>query len=197
MDKKELIKIKKLKGDVRGCCIKEIIELLKRKKLEREIQKIEEKIRSYNFYLDLKKIDLLEMYPLSEKIILLYSIFEILNLKKQDIKMIGEEAAKLSFANKTLTKFFTSLKVLFDKAPEIWRWYFDFGKILPIELDENEKYLLFRIENFNVPRLYCIFLNGFFETVIGYVIKEEKIKIEELKCTAEGDKFHEFKIYWS
>jgi hypothetical protein len=193
---KTIEKLKKIEGKVRGSCSESIVKYLKRINKESYLPEIEEKLKKYGFEEKLAKIDPLKWYPIALEVALIFSAKEVLNWGEKEIRELGKNIPKMSMMIRLLMKFLISLKVLFKKAPFYWEKHFNFGKLTVPEINEKEKYLLVKIENFDLHPLYCKFLEGYFETMLLFVSKTKNIEVKEIKCPFKGNSSHEFLFNW-
>lgn len=183
-------------GNVKGTIILTNIEYIKRKWGEEAVLKLKERIKELEIPLDFGKIKHAEMYPEAISVLVVLLIKEVLNLKEQDIFEMGQAAMKLSPIVKILTKFFLSIDVVLEKAPEYWRQYFDFGEFEVVEYDKEKKYAIVRLKGYKFHPLLCFYHMGYFYQVAKIASGAKRVTVEETKCVFRGDPFHEYYFTW-
>lgn len=194
---KETIKrIAKEGYQTRGDLLILIEDYLRKKGLEKFFPKIKEKMAEYGYPLDSKEINIMGWYPLAMEIALIFSLVDVLKWTEKEIKILGKDFTRLSFIEKILTKYLISPQVTFKASQLIWRKHMDKGELEGVELNEKEKYAIFRLKDFHIHPLYCQFLSGMLETFGDYVTGSKENICQETKCTFKGDSYHEFLIKW-
>ncbi len=195
---KELHRIKKTKGNVKGSCGLAIFEYLREKVSEEEIKEIKKRINFYGYVLDPEKLSPVSMCPIDFELAIIFSIQDVLGWKDSEIKEMGRNIPKLSFIVKFFVKYLVSLKKGYEHSSIYWQTHFDFGKMETPELNEKENYLVLTLKEFDIHPIYCVFLTGYFETMAGFILgKKENIFCEEKECVFRGDPHHLFTIKWS
>ena len=82
------------------------------------------------------------------------------------------------------------------ESPKMWSKHWTIGKLVPVKLDEKQKYAVIRVEEFDLHPLYCIYLEGYFAGIVQMLAKASKIDSRETKCSFKGDPYHEFTVKW-
>ncbi|MGC9031415.1 MAG: hypothetical protein ACP5H7_01430 [Minisyncoccia bacterium] len=181
---------------VKGACAKAIFNYLKAKASEDDLKKIKEKIQSYGFNINLDNISPVKMYPIGLELAIIFSLSEVLNWKEKEIKELGRNVPKLSFIVKFFIKYLISLEKGYKSSPIYWKTHFNFGILETPEINKKEKYLILVLKDFSIHPLYCKFLEGYFETMAGFILGKRDVSCNETKCVYRGDNYHEFKIQW-
>ncbi|HDZ54229.1 MAG TPA: hypothetical protein ENI19_00875 [Candidatus Nealsonbacteria bacterium] len=195
--KETIDRLSKTKYQERGNGIKAIAEYIEKKEGKEAVSKIEEKLAQYGYPVILKEIRALGWYPVALTAALLFAISETLNWGEKEMKEMGQVEPKMSFLVKYLAKYIISIKRLYQAATIFWKKTYNFGKLETIELNQKEKYGILRIKDFNIHPFFCRYLEGYFETISGFVLRGvKKIWCQEVKCNFQGDSFHEFIIRW-
>lgn len=161
------------------------------------LPQIKEKMKEYGYPLDSKEINIMSWYPLAMEIALIFTLIEVLNWTEKEIKMLGKDFTRLSFIEKILTKYLISPQVTFKASQIIWRKHMNKGELEGIELNEKEKYAIFKLKNFDIHPIYCQFLCGMLETFGDYVTGSKENVCRETKCTFKNNSWHEFLITWN
>lgn len=182
---------------IRGSGLKTIVEYLQKKKGEEIIPEIEERLFQYGYSVKLREIRSLEWYQAAFVAALLFSISEVLNWSEEEMKDMGRNEPKTAFLIRYLAKYIISLKQLYQAAAVFWKKTYNFGQIEAPELNKEEKYAIIKIKDFNLHPFFCRYLEGYMETLSGFVLRKyKKIWCYERKCFFDGDLFHEFVIHW-
>jgi predicted hydrocarbon binding protein len=195
--KKTIERLKSLEGNIRGCCLKSMVDALLEAKEEKFLPAIQQKLTEYGFEEDLRKIGALKWYPVAFIIASIFSFYEVLNWEESDIKEAGRNcpnsSAQILFR---LSVYTISFEKVFQKLSYFWQKLVGLGELESVELNEEEKYGIVRIKKFPIHPLYCVFIKGFGEGFGKLLIKSEKVSVEETKCIHKGDKYHEFVVRW-
>ena len=192
----EANRLMKIKGNARGVTLQTHAEYILYKKGDEGLRRVEEKLKELGYPLKFKEVRPLKWYPEGLGVLVLLVAKEIFNWSKSDIFDMGNSAPKYSFVVKLLLKYFLSPRRSFQESPKYWRKHYDFGELETGEFNEKEKYLIVREKGYKFHPIACIFHSGYFLRIAQYVIKSEKITIEETKCMFKGDPYHEFIIRW-
>ncbi len=123
------------------------------------------------------------------------AIKEVLELEEEDIRKLGSFAAKTSLIRRLFTKFFVSLDLMATRASEMWDEYYTTGDLSVQSADPEKGEIVLVLENFEVNRLHCFHLQGYFSSIISLVTGSE-VKCRETKCPFKGDEVHEFVLNW-
>jgi len=194
MTKEEIEKLMKTAGQVRGVTFKTDAEYMKNHYGDESISKVKKLLSDWGYPIDYEKIDAMEWMPIGLRILSLVAIKETFNLNDDGIKQIGLEAPKYSIIVKFFMKFFISVKKVFESAPKYWERHWSIGKIVTTELDEARKTAKIELRDFPLHLLYCKFAEGYYQTILNYVVKNAMCK--ETKCQFKGDNCHEFTFTW-
>ncbi len=192
--KEEIKKIMEIPGNVKGAVILADLGYIKRKLGQEGLDKIEGTLADLGYLLEFNKVlpfhDYREAYTISLYIILR----ELFNWSQEDIEKMGEDSAKMSAVMKFLMKFVPFSKIV-EEIPKYWSQHFDFGS-LEVESNEVEKYVKMRINGYHFHPLACAHQKGYFLTIARFSINATDISVEEVKCTHNGDPYHEYLITW-
>ena len=196
MSPEEIKQILNIEGQVRGDVLITDISYIKRisgpeaeKRVKEELVKIDSKI-------DFGKISKTSWYPVGWKVLILILTREVMKWTDQDLVDMGRFASKESFILKTLLRYFFSLERTFKESGRFWSNYWEAGEFIPYKINEDDKYLIIRLKDFEVHPDLCLYFRGHFESIANLLLKSEKISVEEKKCSFRGDDFHEFEIRW-
>jgi len=194
--KKEIKKLKKVKGKIRGEGILTNLEYIRYRKGEEGIKAVTKRLKELGEEIDFKSIRPMEWYPVYLDTLMDLAIMDALSWTEKDIFEMGNFAPKVSFLMRMMMKYFVSAKMSFTESPKYWNKNFDIGKLEAHEFNVKEKYMIFRVKNFKVHPITCVNHAGYFLRMAQFVLKSEKITIEETKCIFKGDPFHEYTIRW-
>jgi hypothetical protein len=141
------------------------------------------------------EIKTMDFYPIGLEAISILAIKEVFNFNKEKIIKMGASAPKFSIFLKIFIKYFPSIRLVVKESPKMWRKHYTIGELKMIEVNEKEKYVILRLENFNIHPLYCYSLIGYFSKILEMVVGTPVV-CEETKCFFRGDKHHEFLLTW-
>ncbi len=200
MKKNELKKVAdnlmKIRGKIRGEAVLNRYEYIRTKKGDKGVQAVERRLRELGYPLDFKKLQSLGWFPEGNSVLIILAAQEIFEWNDNDIFEMGKNAPTISFMVKLLMKYFVSLEKTFNATPENWEKHHNIGSIELVKIDEDKKELIFRLLDYKIHPVVCIYLKGYFLQFAKLVIKGEEVNIEETKCMFKGDPYHEFKITW-
>jgi len=190
-------KLMEIEGEVRGVVFKTDSEYLLKEEGEEGLKKLEEELEKLGYPIKFKEIKTMAFYPVGLRVLSLLAIKKVFNFNDEKIKKMGVFATKTSLIIKLFIKyFFSAQRVFYKEAPKIWRKHWTVGELTPVELNEEKKYGILRVKNFNLHPIYCCYLEGYFSGILQMLIKTQKITCEETKCTFRGDEYHEFLLKW-
>lgn len=185
----------KIKGEARGMTLKTDWEFILLQEKEQGLKKLEARMAELGYPLEYKKIRGMDFYPLGFDVLSLRVIEELFHYRQEDFQRLGAYASKLSLLLKIFVKYFPSPQLLIRQAPALWRKHYTVGDLEIIKIDEEKKEAIVRLENFNIHRLYCYTMMGYFTAVLQIFIGQP-IKVKETKCGLEGGEYHEFLLEW-
>lgn len=196
--KEEINKLMRIKIETRGVVLKTDGEYILEKEGEAGVNKLEEELKRLGYPIKYKEVKNMAFYPAGLRILSLIVIKKIFNFNDEKIKEMGLVATKKSLIVKLFIRYFLSIqRVFFREAPRIWQEHWTKGELIPIELNEEEKYGVLRLRDFDLHPLYCsVYLTGYFSGILQMLIKTRQITCQETKCSFRGDKYHEYLLKW-
>lgn len=190
-------KLMEIKGEVRGVTLGIDRDYVLKEKGEEGLKKVEEELEKLGFPIKYKEINTLGYYPLGLRALSLLAIKQVFNFNDQKIQEIGFFATKVSLIIKFFIKYvFSFQRVFFRESPKIWREHWTIGELIPVELNEEKKYAILQLKDFDLHPIYCTFLKGYLPGLFSLIVKSSKITCQETKCTFREDEFHEYLIKW-
>ena len=196
LSKEEADKLMKIKGNAKGAIFQAHAAYIRAEKGEAGIKKVEDGLENLGYPLRFEEIKPMEWYPEAHSVLTILVAKDAFNWNDNDISDMGNSAPKYSTIVKLLMRYFLSLERTFKESPKYWRKHFDFGKVETVKFSEKEKYLIVRVKDYAVHPIVCLFHAGFFKGLAHFVLKSEKINVEETKCIHRGDPYHEYVIRW-
>lgn len=195
--KEEIEKLMEIEGETRGVTFAIDRDYVLKKKGEEGLKRLEEGLAKLGHPIRYKEIETFGYYPVGLRALSLLVIKEVFKFGDEEIEEIGFFGTRSSLIAKFFIKYVFSLqKVFFQEGQRIWREHWTIGKIVPAELNEEKKYALLQLKDFNLHPIYCVFLKGYLSGLFSMVIKSPKITCQETKCSFRGDKYHEYLIEW-
>jgi hypothetical protein len=196
IDKKMVKRFLEQKGQARGIHFRNDAEFVLKKKGEKGLKDLETELKKLGCPIDYLKINNLGFYPIGWRPISLLAMEKVFGWKDKEIRELCAYAAGVSLIVKLYMKFFYSLDKMVEKAPEIWKEYFTEGELKVVDYDEQKRYTIIRVENFNLDPVFCRCLEGYFENIIKMVIRTDKVNCQETRCAFDQHDYHEFLIKW-
>jgi predicted hydrocarbon binding protein len=195
ISKEEFDKLMEIEGKARGLAIKEPINFIFKKEGADGLKKLEDTITNLGYPLKLEKIKMMSFYPIGLYGVILLTVKKLFNYSDKEFQEMGKVASKLSALVRVFMKYLVSLEKIVRTIPKYWKRYFTVGAAKLVELNEEKKYMILRIENFSYLPLHCQVLKGYFSGVIQMVVGD-RVTCEETKCPFRGDEYHEFLVKW-
>lgn len=195
INKKIADQLMALEGEVRGMAVKSHGEFIRLKRGEKELKELEKMMSKLGHPVEYQKIESMRFYPIGLEALTLVVIKELFDFGNKEFEELGVFSSKFSLIIKFFMKYFVSLKLTAKQASNIWKRYYTIGDFNVIDLNEKEKYVILRLENFQVHPLHCLHLKGYCAGVIKMIVKNP-VTCKEIKCSHKGDDYHEFLLKW-
>ena len=194
--KEEADELMKIEGNVKGVVFRTHASYIRDKEGEKGLRLVEEKMKELGYPVKFSEVEPFRWYRESQTILVILVAKEIFHWRDSDVFDMGNAAPKYSLIVKLLMKYFLSPKTTLRESPKYWMKHYDFGMLEVHEYNEKEKRMSVRIKEYKTHPIVCIFHKGYFLHIAQYVIKSQKIGIEETKCVYRGDPFHEYTVTW-
>jgi hypothetical protein len=196
---KEIVKkLMEIKGEAKGTTFKTDAEHILKEKGEEGLKRLEAELESLGCPIKYQEIKAMAFYPVGLRAISLLAIKKIFNYDDKKIEEMGFLATKRSLIVKLFVRYFLSVQRVFSKeAPLLWEQHYTIGELIPVELNEEKKYAILRLKDFDVHPILCCYLGGYFCGIVQMIIKSPQINFEERKCTFRGDEYHEYLLKWT
>jgi len=188
--------IREVSGRNRGVTLRTDMQYVKSKKGKEGLTKLQKRVDELGVDLKYEKIRNNEWYPASWRIISLLAIKKAFNWSDKQIFDMGYSAPKNSFVVKALMRYFVSKRKSFEETPKYWGKHWDIGELETYKLDLENRVVVLRLKKFKAHPVLCQFLRGYFRAIAELLIKEAKVSVEETKCMARQDPYHEFRVTW-
>lgn len=187
--------VQEMKGEVRGVALKDDLDYILETRGEQDLEKVEQRIAKLGYALKRKDIKSTNFYPIGLGVILSLTIKEIFNFTEKDFEKMGFSEVKFSIFVKIFMKYFSSLDLVAEQLPNMWRKHYTIGELEMPEYSRKEKYIILRVKNFKMEPMYCSLSMGYFSKVAEMLVKDS-VTCKETKCMFKGDPYHEFLITW-
>lgn len=185
-----------IKGECRGVNLKNDADFVLKKKGKEGLRKVEEELERLGCPIKYKKIRGLGFYPVGWRAISLLAVKKVFNWKDEDIRELGRFATAASLVVRIYMKFFHSVDLMVKKAPKMWDDYFTIGELAVSDYDEEKRYAIVEIRDFDLHTIFCRTMEGYFENIVKMIVKAKEVQCEETKCTFKGQDCHQFYITW-
>ncbi len=192
----ELDNLFKKSGQVRGVVFNTDAEYILGKKGEEGLKKVEEKTKEWGRPIEYKKIRNMEWYPVGLRAVSLLAVQEAFGWQDKEIEDMGYSAPSHSFIVKLLMKYLLTLKQTYERSPSYWTKHYDVGELKVPEYNEEKKYLVLHLSNFEIHPILCPYYLGYFRKIAELGAQQKIIGIEETGCSFKGDSYHEYVIKW-
>ncbi len=183
-------------GNIKGETVNFILQYIKQKEGEEGFSQVKEKLGELEVPIDIEKVKSFSLIKESFVALLIITCKELFNWTDEDVFNMGKEEPKNSLIVKLLMKYLVSMEKTFEKAPDFWRKFYDFGYLESVEFNENKKYFILRLHKYDIDPVMCKYLAGFFHTMVSFALREGAVSVEETKCIHKTDEYHEYVIGW-
>ncbi len=181
----EINKIINAKGEVRGVVFKTDRRFIFDKEGEEGVRRVEEELEKMKCSFSYEEeADNMSFYPIGMRIMSIIAISRAFNLDKEGIIGMGNNAPKFSLMIKLFMRYFLSPEKIFEKAGEMWQKHYTIGKLEPIEINEEKKYMRARVSEIELHPIFCDYLCGYFSSIMKMGLGEDAGG-GELSCTYE------------
>jgi len=191
ISKEELDSLSKVKGDVRGTGLKVASDFVLKERGEEGLKLLEETMSKLGYPVEYKRVEPSGFYPLKTDAMSFLVVSRLFNFDDEKIRKLGKALATAPFLLRLFSKYSMSLDRISGAAPKVWEKAYPVGSLNIVEVNAKEKYLILRLENFDILSLYCQLFIGHFAEIVKMVLTKE-VTCEETKCTFRGDPYHEF-----
>ena len=191
----EEAKIAGIDGTCRGVVLKTDEDFVVREKGLEGIKQVEIALHRIGYPLTYNKIKTMDFYPLKWRIASLVAIRNQFDFSDEKIKEMGMAAPKFSLITKIFIKYFSSISLMAKQAPSIWKRHYGSGELIIKTVDEKSRLIILELIGLNIDPLFCIYLSGYFSTMIQMVTGSSVI-CRETKCFYSGSSSHEYELTW-
>ena len=195
ISKEEFDEFMKIKGKVRGMSLRNIAAFVLKERGKEGLKKLEDTITRLGYPLEYRKIKTMTFYPLGLEPLMMVVAKKLLNFNEEDFRQLGEFSPKSAIIVRLFLQYLVSIRTVAENVSEMWKKYYTVGNIETVELNEEKKYMILRVTDFNLHPVHCQVLEGYFPTVIQMVVKK-KVHCKETKCFFRGDEYHEYLMEW-
>ncbi len=188
-------KLMGMEGECRGFAVKQDGEYVLKIKGEEGLDKLEKELEKAGFPIKYSEIENMKFYPAGLRVLSLLAIKKAFAAGDEEIRKVCAFQPKTSLIVRLFAKYFYSVPGIMKKAQNMWKTYWNIGKLNFVEYNEKENYAIIRIEDIDLHPVWCRCNEGYMASLAELVIGGGKnIKCRETKCISKGDKFHEFLI---
>ncbi len=195
ISKEEFEELMKIKGETRGMSLKGEGNFILKQEGEEGLKKLEKTIAELGYPIKFKEIKAMDFYPLGLEVVTLVAIKRLFNYDDEKFREMGRFESKLSFIIRLFMKYFFSMKQAIKVAPKMWKENYTVGDLEVPEFDEEKKYAIIKIKNFQGYPLLCLDLQGYFPGIVQMIVGTPAT-CQETKCVHRGDEYHEFVLKW-
>lgn len=183
-------------GNIKGETINFILQYLQKKEGDDAIIKLKNRLSELDFPVDIEKVKSFSLVKDSIVAIIMIAIKDVFGWTDDDIYEMGKAEPKNSLIVRLLMKYLVSIEKTFERAPDFWRKFYDFGYLEAVEFNEEEKCFKLKLYKYDTDPVMCKYLAGFIHTMVAFSMKEGDVSVEETKCIYNGDDCHEFFVKW-
>lgn len=179
-------------GNVSGSCTNAIFDYLRFVGAGERVPEILARTEEYGATQKTTKVDPLRRYPIAIEMSLIFASKDVLGWGHDELKELGRNIPRVSFVVKLFLRYFLTLETSTREASKYWDKHFDFGELEVLSTDIDSGNYIVEVRGFDIHPDYCVFLCGFLETMIGFVVSRP-IQSEVIKCS-DGDGLNRFRF---
>lgn len=195
ISKKEFDELMQKEGKIRGVTLKTMGEYLLQEEGKISLGLLEKEINRLGYSFKFNQIETMEFYPLGLQAVILVLMKRMLGYDEEKFQEVGKANAKFSLIIRLFMKYFFSIKAMVDKVPQLWEKHYTVGKLKVADHNDEEKYIILRLSDFDLHPFHCQDLKGYFSIVTQMIVGKE-VDCQEKKCVHRGDDYHEFVLTW-
>ncbi len=193
--KKEVDKIMAVEGDGRGELLRAAFSYIEKKEGKEGAERIKKTLEELGYPLILEDIKSLKWYKKAYSVAVYFLCMRLFGWTEEDVYKMGESIPKAGL----LIMFFrqyVSLQYVFNNSPAHWKKHVNFGKIVTMGLNEEEKRLAFRLEGYKFHPVADYYLRGYFTGMLKLCIKSDSIVVDQVKSVYKGDSYNQYVATW-
>jgi len=194
ISEEDLEKIEQIKGKVMGLGSRGDREFILGKKGKEGLKIAEEEMAKLGYPQKYEDIEKYQWYPAKRDTLFLVLSQKIFGFSDAEMQEWGRWAAKTSFFNRLMLRFFISPERTAKESGRFWKKYYTSGELVSEEFNKKERYLILTLKDFKVPPAHSFYLEGFFYQIASYVLPKQNLKVEA-KEDEKADVYH-FRISW-
>lgn len=183
----------KMKGGTKGSEFLTLAHYVRERYGEEGLKLLEQRMAELGYPLSFKEIRPAHWYLEAHNVLAILVAKEIFGWK--DLFEFGYHSPLFSFGVKVFIRFLP-LSLFASQVPKIWRKFLDVGNLYISKIDEKEKFLIIRLENYLFHPEMCLYYAGFFLRIGEFVIKGKNFTIKEISCPYRGGDAHEYLVKW-
>lgn len=195
---KEIINnLEKTSQKIRGEMIIDHINYIKEKEGSGGLERLEKKILDLDIPLDLTKISPEKWISNDISSYIIIVAHNIFYWNKKNVFEMGCSAPRFPIGIKFLMQTIVSSKKMFKELPIYWKNIFNFGKLEPVEFDEELQRAKITIKGVKtIHPLASLHMQGYLKGLMEFILPGKKITIKQTKDTINGDNYDEYIIHW-
>ncbi len=183
-------------GELRGAALKTDERYIKKNGGNEALSKIETLLQSWKHPIDYSSIKKMQWIPATTRVYSLLAIRELFNLDDTAVYEMGCDGAKFSFIVRIMTKFIKSSTGSIEAVQKNWSSFFSIGSLEVSFFDIQTQNGSVIIRHINMHPIFCLYLAGFFSTLLQNYFPGKHISVTETKCSFQGDAYHEYTMHW-
>ncbi len=168
-------------GNIVGAAVNAQSDYVIKKEGEDGLRRVEQVMDELGYPFSFQDLDRFEMYPENYDVLRVYVAKEIFNWTDENIFAMGKNSLTISRVLR-IAMGFVSLERTFSKAGFLWDKHFDFGELIPVEIDMEEKYMKLRMIDYDFHPIMQKYFRGYFSAVTEVTTGGEAYKAVHEAC---------------
>ena len=177
----------------RGAVFRSNLGYIKRKYGTSGLEALYKAMKEKGIDLDPDGIDDREWYPAKTRLAFLEAAYDLFSQKDEEMAALGKYAALYAQRLALSVRYAKETEDVVEESDYTWSKHWDRGRIL-VEENSMGKTVI-RLEDFNLGRLQCAYLSGYFVGV-AELSGANNVELEETHCMSRGDQYHRYVLTW-
>lgn len=194
---KELAKkLMAVEGETRGFNLRHDGEYILKERGKEGLEKVEKELERLGYPIKYRELQDMAFYPAGLRALSLLAIQKALGFDDEKLREVCAFHPKTPLVVRLFMKYFYSLPKTLKASPRLWREYWTRGNLSAEEFSEEGKYVIMKLEDFDLHPAFCRCVEGYLESIGEMLVKSPKVTCKETKCSFKGSRYHQFLIKW-
>jgi len=157
--------------------------------------KVSTLFRELGHTIDIAGLKPYSWYPAGYGPAILLIAAHLFSWNEKDVEDLGRISSRGTMLMDAVLKL-VSVERVFQLAPNMWRKYHDFGRLIPVRDADESRHASFRVIGYDVHPISETYHKGYFKGIVGLVTGSKNIRAEVVKSIYCGDHYSEYAVWW-